>query len=75
MAKTIAQIHQQTIDILNRMHSRKCTLPMSLDKVVEIHNRYFDNIAKAFNATGADFFGLSQWTEPVPTIIYAKQWK
>lgn len=72
MAKTLTQIHQQTIDLLGRMHCRRHTLTASFDKVAAIHNRYFDNAAEAFDAKGADFYGLPQWTEPMQKSIYAK---
>lgn len=73
MAKSLTQIHQQTIDILDRLGRRNHTSPDTFDRVIAIHNHYYDNVADAYKAHGADFFGLPQWTQPVPTSVYARQ--
>ena len=72
MAKSLVQIHQQTINILGLLRNRECTKANTIDKVIAIHNQYFDNVAEAYDAKGADFFGL-QWNRPIQKSIYAKQ--
>lgn len=46
--KSIARIHQQTLDILARMSRRPHTTRESMDKVIRIHNGYLRAAAGCF---------------------------
>lgn len=50
--KSLTRIHQQTLDILSGMHRRSHTLPATLDRVIDIHNRYVSNILCLFGVSG-----------------------
>lgn len=69
--KSLAQIHQQTLDIFCRLDARKHTLTTTIDKLTQIHNHYAENIAAYFGIISAAYLTVPQWNRPFPRNIYA----
>ncbi len=69
--KSMSNIHQQTLNILVRMSSRRHSSPEAMDAVVEIHNRYLANICRHFGVPDVSRLSLAQANTMLPCRVYA----
>lgn len=69
--KSIAQIHQQTLDLAARLFDRKYTLDRTVNMVYRAHNRYLKNIAALNGVTSVSSLTSIQWMKPYPKSVYA----
>lgn len=71
--KSIATIHQQTLDLLSALSRRTATTDAIVDHVIRTHNRYLDRICRAFGATHISVLTARQLRKPVVHAVYTSQ--
>lgn len=68
--KTLAQIHQQALDLISRTSLRRHADTSQFDRIVAIHNRYIRNICSIFGAADASRLTRGQWNTPLSRPAY-----
>lgn len=68
--KSIATIHQQTLDLLSAFGRRAATTDAIVEHVIRTHNRYIDRIRRAFGATHISVLTARQLRKPVDHAVY-----
>lgn len=69
--KSLAQIHQQTLDILSRLSVRPHTTSAHMDRIVRIHNRYIENACRLFGVLDASQLTADEFNSGLPRCVYA----
>lgn len=69
--KSIAEIHQQTLDIIARLGMRRHTSSESFLSIMEIHNRYIRNICDYFGVNHPSVLSDTELALPIPATTYA----
>lgn len=68
--KSIAAIHQQTLDLLSALSRRTATTDAIVEHVIRTHNHYLDRIRRAFGATHISVLTARQLRKPVDHAVY-----
>ena len=68
--KSIATIHQQTLDLLSALGRRTATTDAIVEHVIRTHNRYLARICRAFGATHISVLTARQLRKPVGHAVY-----
>lgn len=68
--KSIATIHQQTLELLSALGRRPATTDAIVEHVIRTHNRYLDRICRALGATHISVLTARQLRKPVGHAVY-----